>query len=149
VAQSRKAGAREFTAESLEKDAIEMIIFHPFKMAHDRFLLESRVHFCRRAIGKGHARIKQFIRVQFRNIRPEIDGGIGCDRIVVSEPMDPLIDGGAVAGASEPALIAHEELVVHGAGIDFGPEAEEFVGGLNWKRNGLYAVRYDDGIGDN
>src|SRR5438128_8750123 len=55
VAESKKAGARQFGRESLQKYSVKIVVLHPFEMAHYRLLLESGIDLRWAAVRQRHA----------------------------------------------------------------------------------------------
>src|SRR5438874_697444 len=61
--------------------------------------------------------------------------------------MNPTVGSGTVAWAGEPALITHEELVIHRARIHFTREPEEFPGFGRRASNRVDTIAHNDWVG--
>ena len=96
-------------------------------MANDGLLLVSRVKLRGTAVQKRHGGREQLFVVQFGNIGPEINGGVGGDRRLAAEPMNPAAGRRTILRAAKPAWVPHRELAIHRAGIHIVAQPEELL----------------------
>ena len=113
VVMRAEAFVFEHGAETLEENAINAMLAHPFEMPPHRLRMRGAEHLGRSAISKLQWRLETLVSIQLRHIRPEID--VTLPRLV--KPIMHPAQIRAVRRCRKPALITAHHLAGECGGI--------------------------------
>ena len=118
VVGGERSAARERVDEALEKNAVDSVLLHPRKMAHDGRADIGTEDLCALAIGVNEIGRETFGGGELGEVGPHVDPDFACGgRHIAAGPV-VVAALGPVALGVEPTLVAHHDFASERRRID-------------------------------